>query len=451
MRVERPTLAIAAPGATADSTARREPLLVPDAHYLAARNPAVTADQRDLEALALRLFDSPVVQRARAEVARRWKILAGDRVPHEAWSRFDELVEEFAFNDMLKAVNSDANYPKVLGMLWAPPREWLGRRVPGSRGSGGDGPDNHYALIPLDGAARFEISGQRFDPAPADVPFTFIGNSAITMTLAMLEWRDIVFDADGRFVITAGPEPAEGRANHVQLPADTRYLFVRCCRADWQEVPVALRVRRLDPPTRAPLSETEIVALAARNMIENVVAMFWFMRVFDSLPANAITPPFCTGEISGLVTQMISFLRLDLAEDEAYVVTIGSGDAAFRDIVLHDYWFRTIDYWQYQTSLNNAQGEMNADGTTTYVIAKHDPGVHNWLDTRGFQHLLVVHRWQAMPRQAGHPAPQTSGQVVKFRALDSVLPPGTPRLNGDQRAAQLEKRRQHYALRLIDD
>lgn len=437
-------------GASRHPAASAPELLLADECYPCPRNPLVTTAQKRLEAMALRVMQTPVVRRARDEVARRWKILAGPQAPAEAWSRFDELVEEFAFNDVLKAVNSDANHPQVLGMLWAPPREWMGQRLPGSRGSGGDGPDNHYALIPVDGAARFEINGQRFDPAPADVPFTLIGNSAITITLAMLEWRDIVCDDDGRFVITLGPEPADGRHNHIQTPVDARYLFVRSCRADWRQIPVALSVRRLDPPTRAPLSEDEMAALAARSMIDNVVAMYWFMRVFENLPANAITAPFCTGEISGLVTQMISFLRLELADDEAYVVTISAGDAAFRDIVLHDYWFRTIDYWKYQTSLNNAQGRTDAAGNTTYVICAQDPGVHNWLDTRGLRHLLVVHRWQAMPRDPDRAPPQTQGRRVKLHELAAALPPDITRVTPEQRGAQLRERQASYQLRLID-
>lgn len=450
MTAKLPTLATPPPsaGATAQS---RSPLLVPDDHWLASRNPAFTADQRSMEELALRLWENPVVVRARAALAQRWKTIGGRDVPAEAWSRFDELVEEFAFLDVLKATNADANHPKVLGMLWAPPREWWGRRVPGSRGSGGDGPDNHYTAIPIDGTARFEVLGQCFEPRPADVPFSVMTDASIVTTGAVLDWQDTKVDADGRLKVTIGPEPADGRPNHIQVPFDARWLFIRHCRGDWRDVPIAFTVRRLDPPAAPPMTEQAMAELAARWMTAHVAPMFWYMRVFAGMEPNRITPPFGTGDISGLVTQLISFIRLDLAEDEAYVVTVGMGGAPFRDIVVHDWWFRTIDYWKRQTSFCVGQAAPNEDGTATYVIAERDPGVHNWLDTAGFRHTLVVHRWQGMKRDAARAAPSVEGRVVKLAELDAVLPASVRRVSPEQRREQLAERQRTYALRLLSD
>ena len=153
-------------------------------HYLSQTNPVATIDQRDIEALAIRLLPSTVIQKAKQQVAMKWKTIAGRDVTPEAMTRFDELVDEWVFNYILKAANSDANYPKVLGHMYAPPHEWFGMKVPGSRASGGDGPDAHYALIPIDAYAHFEVHGQRFDPGTADIPFTIIGNTGMSMTLA---------------------------------------------------------------------------------------------------------------------------------------------------------------------------------------------------------------------------------------------------------------------------
>jgi hypothetical protein len=428
----------------------RAPLLVPDNHYLASRNPVLTADQRYMEELALRLWENPAVIAGRAALAHRWRTMMGRDALQESWARFDELIEEFAFNDVLKVTNSDPNRPKVLGNLWQPSRQWWGKRIPGSRGSGGDGPDNHYTIIPVDGFSRFEVRGQCFEPRPADVPLMVLTDTAVTVTGAMLDWQDVMVDPSGQFTVTLGPDPANGRQHHIQLPPDARWLFIRHCRADWREVPVAFSVERLDPPKAPPLSEQQLADRAARWMVEHVAHMFWYIRVFASLDANSVTAPFGTGSISGLVTQLISFIRLELEDDEAYVVTFGTGDAPFRDAVLHDSWFRTIDYWERQTSLCVAQSIPNDDNTTTYVISARDPGVHNWLDTTGLHRTLFVHRWQGMPRQPNRPLPLATGRLVKFSELDEALPRNVRRVTPQQRAQQLLERRNTFQLRHLN-
>jgi len=179
--------------------------------------------------------------------------------------------------------------------------------------------------------------------------------------------------------------------------------------------------------------------------------MYWFMRTFAVLDGNTVTPPFATGAIGGLVQQMISFIRVKLADDEALVVTFGSGRAPFRDVVLHDFWFRTLPYWKHTSSMNNSQGRPNPDGSTTYVISIRDPGVFNWLDSAGFHELLVVHRWQGLPREpVPEGAPWGKGELVKFDELDRVLPAGMQRVTPEQRRHQLAERLETFKLRYVD-
>jgi hypothetical protein len=352
---------------------------------------------------------------------------------------------------VLKAVNSDANYPKVLCHLFGPPHEWLGMKVPGSRASGGDGPDQNYTIIPIDGYARFELHGKRLDPALADVPFTLTGNTALSMTLNSLDWQDMQFNPDGSFVITLDPQPANGRANHIQTKLEARYLFIRDCRADWRQVPNAYRIKRLDPPTAPPLTIDQIAERAARTMIDDVPAMNWFMRTFYVLEPNTVTAPFNTGAIGGLVSQMISFAHLKLTDDDAFVMTFGSGNAPFFNVVLQDFWFRTLDYWKHTSNMNNSQGIANADGSTTYVVSVRDPGVHNWLDTAGLHNLLLVHRWQGLSR---NPTPQTTpwakGTLVKLKDLDKALPVGMNHVTASERKQQLAERLETFKLRYVD-
>jgi hypothetical protein len=385
-------------------------------------------------------------------MATRWKTIVGRDITAEAEARFDELVEEFTFNYVLKAVAGDANHPVVLGMNYCPPHEWFGMSVPGSRGSGGDGPDQHYVLIPVAHGARYEIEGRRFAPEPVDIPLTLLGNPSLTMTLGSLDLRRINIADDGSYTLTIGPSPADGDPNHVQTAPGVMYAFIRECRSDWREVPSGLRVRRLDPPHADPWTEEQIASRAASLMVEDVGPMYWFIRIFAGLEPNTVTPPFNTGDVSGLISQSIVFARLRVAEDEAFVFTVRPGGAPFRDIVLQDFWFRTIEYWRQQSSLNVEQSTPNPDGTLTYVVSHEDPGVANWLDPVGLHELLVVHRWQGHPVEPGPEGPPSAdGRLVALADLESALPEGVPRISPEERRARLDERLETFLLRFRTD
>lgn len=422
-------------------------LLPRDGYFLSGVNPLANADQRALEERAIRILNSPTVRQGQKQMAQRWRTIVGRDITPEAESRFGELVEEFAFNYVAKAVNGDPNYPKVFANIYAPPHKWMGLDVPGSRASGGDGPDNIYSFIPIDYGARYELHVTRLDPAPADMPYTLTGSLGFTMTLGSLDGRTLRASPDGTYTITIDPDPANGRPNHIQTKPNARYLFIRESRSDWRQRPAAHRIVRLDAPTRPPLTDQQIAEQAVQFMNEDVAAMYWFMRTFAGLEPNVMNPPFRTGSIGGLVSQQISFARIHLADDEAFVATIGSGDAPFRDFVLHDFWFRTIDYAHHTSSMNNSQGIPNADGSTTYIVSLKDPGYHNWLDPVGLHELLIVNRWQGLAADA---APTATGRVVKLRDLASALPPGMKTVTPAERKAQLAEREATYNLRFAD-
>jgi hypothetical protein len=438
-------------GSTTPMTTRyaRKKLFEPDDHFLSPYNPLWTVDQRDVERKAIELFQHPTIVKARKIIAQRWRALVGPELTAEAEQRFDELIQEFAFCYLLEAVNGDPNYPKVTAGVYGPPHEWMGLKVPGSRASGGDGPDQTYSFIPIDFGARYEIYGQRFEPVVADCPYMLAGDTSFNMTLAMLQSYDMEFESDGRFVITIDPSPANGRRNHIQTQPNARFIFIRECRNDWRQLPAKHRIRRLDPPTAPKWTDEQITTKALHDMAEGVPRIYWFIKLFRNLQVNTITAPFHTGDVFGMVSQAISFGRLSLKDDEAFVITIGHGGAGFRDIVLHDSWFRTPQYWKHTSSMCPAQSIPNPDGkSTTYVVSLQDPGVHNWLDPAGLHDTLLVNRWQALPKNASpEDRPFATGQLVKLNKLDDALPRGMKRVSAEERRAQLAERLATFNLR----
>lgn len=419
---------------------------------LSATNPAATTDQRELEGLALQVLQMPEMIKARAAAIARWKSVIGRDATPEGWSCFDRFIDEAVFNYALKGVNSDANYPKVLGHIYGPPHEWFGMKVPGSRSGLVDNPDNHYNVIPIDGYARYELTGHCLKPEPIHGNLSVSGNFSLAMTQSTLDWPDVHVNPDGSFVITVGPEPANGRSNHLQTRIEARFLFIRDTRSDWAQVPRSYRIRRLDPPAAPPLTLEQMADRTAHFLIYDIPQIYLLMRIIAGIEVNSCLPPINTDTaVGGLITQMISFGRVKLADAEAFVVTTGSGGAPYHSLGLSDYWLDTLDYGNHINSLNNAQTFPNADGSTTYVISSRDPGVHNWLDTTGLHELALTHRWQDLPRTpGGYGKPSIKGELVKLNELDRVLPRGMKRVTPAERQQQLAERLEKFQLRYVD-
>lgn len=421
--------------------------------FLSETNPTATVDQRDLEAEALRLMGHPLVQQGRQNAAMRFQILAGEHgshAPAEAFEGIEAKLDEWAYHYLSLALNGDSNYPKVLGHGYGPPHKWMGMDVLGCRGLGtAENPDNHYSFIPLDCHARFELHGKVQDPAIGDVNFWLTSNLSQSSNVAGLMWDDVVINDDGTFVITIDSNPANGRHNHLQTTPDTLRLFIRDSRTDWRQIPNAYRIRRLDPPTREPLSQDERLRMAKRFIIDDVATNFWFRQMVGFLEPNTIQGPDNTGEIGGMVTQKILRGRLDMEDDEAYVLTLHPGGSEYWVLVLYDWWLMSGDFWNRTSSLNTDQSVPNADGTYTYVFSIRDPGVHNWMDTEGLHHSLFMNRFQKLPQTADGAGgePWSKGRLVKLDDLRDVLPAETKWLSPDERRAQLDERLAHFNIR----
>lgn len=421
-------------------------LFTDDSFFLSSVNPTATVDQRDLEALALEMLDTPEIVAARENAEMRFRILAGDHgshAPDEAFEGIAAKLREWAYHYLLLGLNADPNHPKVLNHGYGPPHDWLGMEVPGCRGLGtAENPDNNYCFIPIDVHGRFEIHGKVQDPPIDDVNFWLTQNLSQSSNVGNLMWKDVERNDDGTFVITIDREPANGRPNHLQSTVDTERLFIRDSRTDWDQVPNAYRVRRLDPPTAPPLTREEMALIAKRFIIDDVATNFWFRQMVGYLDPNTITGPDNTGMIGGMVTQKILRGRVDIEADEAYVLTTDPGGSEYWVHVAYDWWLMSMDFWDHTSSLNTEQSVPNADGTYTHVFSIKDPGVHNWMDTEGLRHSLFMTRWQKLPQSDGAAAgnPTAEGRLVKLADLRDVLPEDTKWVTPEEREQQIADR-----------
>jgi len=412
-------------------------------------NPYATESQLAIENRALALIERPELQRARATVAMLFASVHG-------WPERDQrelhasMVEEYIFHHAIRAANCDPNFPEVARFM-VPAHHWFGRDVPGSRWAG-DSPDFTYRTIPIAHGGSYEIHGRA---TCAEPPISFWSlmsdNTAAPQTLGLLESLEMDVAADGSFTITVDATPAEGRANHLQTRPGAEFIMVRDAHADWiGQSPNALTVRRLDPDG-GPKPEEAMARHAAKIAVEGVYYTYYCMQSGKGQAPNTVRPPMSSAAFGGVPTQWGTKGHLDLADDEAIIVRSNGAGATFRNLTLTDAFHISIEYWKRTSSLNMLQLAPDDDGDFTCVVARHDPGIHNWLDTGGMRRMNFGQRWQGFAPGAVRSDPWLTTELVKLDDLEKRLPGGVRRIDAAGRAAQVAERAKGFATRFRED
>lgn len=422
--------------------------MIRDDHFLSAENPLATVDQRDLEGVALGLLKRPELERARAAADYLFRQAMADPL-RDQFERFDQMIDEYVFHYALRGANSDPAHPKVLRIM-APPARWFGRETPGSRW-GGDSPDFIYRIVPIVHGGSYEIHGRATCDEPPSATYALMGNTPSPVTYGTLDSRDIPTDETGDFRITIDATPADGRPNHIQTQPGEHHLLIRDALGDWlTQSPNALRVRRLDAVNAAPRDEAALAAFAARGLIDGLYYTYYCTQSGAGQRPNEIRTPQSAGPFGGLVSQMGTKGNLHLADDQALVVRMNAAGALFRNVVLCDRFFLSLNYWSRTGSFNMAQMAADEDGQFTFVVAHQDPGVHNWLDTGGLNRTIFGCRWQVLPRDGTAERPAMSVRVARFADLAQELPAGVRRITADGRREQIARREAGFRRRFLD-
>ena len=167
----------------------------------------------------------------------------------------------------------------------------------------------------------------------------------------------------------------------------------------------------------------------------------------EASPANSLSPPTTNG--SGYVPgQFNAAGHFELSADEGLLISLPPLECRYMSVAVgHLRWFCSFDGGDSPSQLNREQSHLGSDGLYHYVVAAHDPGVPNWLDTKGHTQGFVFCRWQGV---AGEDpvAPQLA--LVGLSELAEHLPPDTPRVEAADRTRLIRQRRlaidRRYAL-----
>ena len=409
-------------------------------------NPVATEDQHAVEEEALALVAHPSVRKVRDEVRAHWLERAAPSPAMRAC--FDDAFEEVMFCAAVWSLNQDPQRPRVVTITRLA-HALRGRRVPGTR-YGLDNPDSIYRVIPIDGRERYLIRGRAPERRLTENYFTLW--DAKMNTVDVLDGRTLALGADRRFEIAVDAEPRGSRRNHVRSSPAAHEFYIRDVILDWAlDRANELSIERLGgPPRTPPPGEADKVALVSRFMREYADNTLRWNHQALQHPANAFTFDIDRDSDGALRNQLYKLGHFRLREDEALVLDVGLGGAAYFVAPITNFWGTTNDIVHRTASLNKAQSVANPDGSYTYVVSLQDPGVHNWVDPCGIPEGILTLRWAEFP--SGRPTPDVgvASRVVPLAKLRAALPEGARFVGAAERERQRAERERAYAWRLLD-
>ncbi|MFP8880018.1 MAG: hypothetical protein VCE43_11455, partial [Myxococcota bacterium] len=380
-------------------------------------HPIATAEQHEHEKQALALTQHPTVKRAYEQVAKSW--LEAAKPGPDMRGCFDWAFEEVMFSAAVWSLNQDPLRPKVICITRL--AHSLGdRQVPGSRW-GIDNPDSIYRVIPIAVSERYVIRGRVAERRMTENYFTLWEENMNTVDV--LSGGDLVLEPDRSFTITVDSDPANGRPNHVRSAPEAHEFYIRDVMLDWaNDEPNELSIERLgDPPTAAPLTESEQAELTAGFMLRFAEFTQKITRGMLHSPPNEFGLAWSADKGGALRKQVYIGGNFRLDEDEAMVIDVIDGGAAYFVVPTGNIWGTTLDIVNHTSSLNKAQSVPNNDGSYTFVLSRRDPGVHNWIDPCGMSEGILTLRMAEFPGGGPNDGLSAKSRVVSLAGLRGEL------------------------------
>lgn len=272
-----------------------------------------------------------------------------------------------------------------------------------------DNPDTLYFGTRVHAGHDYVITGTR--GTTTDLSFQLLGgeytDTEVPDSATAFDDRRLDIAADGSY---------EWRFT----PAGNAQLVIREVYNDWSATRGTVAIARTDTAGTAPpaLSRDLIEkrwATAGKQLIQRIRTWLQFPQWFyTNLPVNTMVAPRLTP--GGLATQFSSAGHFELEPEQALVITLPVTDAPYLGFQLGSLWYISLDYINHQTSLNGTQAQADPDGMIRIVVADHNPGVTNWVETLGHRKGFLQFRWQRVSRALT----AADGPTVELVDIDAV-------------------------------
>jgi hypothetical protein len=319
---------------------------------------------------------------------------------------------------------------------------------------GSDNADFVYQQAWIDGESVYKISGNRGTarflnftvqgPRPDKQPGTewpSLQEPFGDIPEANLFGHQLKTQWDGGFeLFIGGPQRGD---NWLPTTKGSRKLFLRQGFDRWSERPAQLRIERVGMKEPRPVLEPH----------ELTAAMDWAGRfvtgVMNDWPdhpyqfSGGIVDPKVVNAFPQSVADTAADKRRgraamnmcwQLRPDEALIIEFDAHEGLWMLTNMGPF-FNSMDYLYRPVSFTPSRTRVDGDGKIRLIMCHDDPGLHNWMDTQGFESGNVTYRILLSESRV-----PLRTQLVKRAELASALPKDTAKVSPEQRAEQLRER-----------
>lgn len=287
---------------------------------------------------------------------------------------------------------------------------------------GADNPDNHYFHASISGEYDYVIRGRRNSVHYLQFA-TLVGHYGQSRGMppaGTIDGRDLVLEPDGTFELVISQARPAGAKNWLRASADTGSMMVRQSRLDPKTETLAeLELVRTSGPTkhdRALTPQKLDEGFGSTGMLAFGASMMFAMWAdgFKEKHLNQL-PRFdqaLSDSMGGVPDIAYYHSYWQLADDEALVIDATPPRCDHWNFQLENHWMESLDYHLHRIHTNSKLATMRGDGSVRVVVAHHDPGVPNWIETAGHAFGAMCWRWVRPASMSEAPVPAT--RVVKL-------------------------------------
>jgi len=89
-----------------------------------------------------------------------------------------------------------------------------------------------------------------------------------------------------------------------------------------------------------------------------------------------------------------------LNKDEALVIEVMPPSCDSWNFQLNNYWMESLDYRYFNICISKGNAVYRDDGSVQVIVAHHDPGLPNWIETCGHEEGTMCWRWYRLEEGA---------------------------------------------------